>query len=201
MNIAIFGGSFDPPHAGHDEIVKAALNTLDIDKLIIIPTFCSPFKSEFSALPKQRLSWCKALWGENLENSNLNFLKNSENSKILVSDFEILRGLKNGQKTPTITSVRHFKELLKPEKIYLIIGADCLENLHKWAEFSSLCELVEFVVATRENSQIPDCFKTLKNLEINVNISSSIIRKNLDFKQVLPKILDEVKEFYGRKNQ
>lgn len=44
LNIAIFGGSFDPPHTGHDEIVKAALNALDIDKLIIIPTFCSPFK-------------------------------------------------------------------------------------------------------------------------------------------------------------
>lgn len=189
MNIAIFGGSFDPPHAGHDEIVKTALNTLYIDKLIIIPTFCSPFKTEFSALPKQRFEWCKALWGEN-----------SENSKILVSDFEILRGLKNGQKTPTITSVRHFKELFNPQKIYLIIGADCLKSLYKWAEFSALNEIVEFVVASRENFQIPTCHKSLKNLQINVNISSSFVRENFDFSKIPAKIRDEVREVYAAKN-
>lgn len=182
--IAIFGGSFDPPHFGHDEIIRAALASLDIDKLIIMPTFCSPFKAEFSAPPKLRFDWCKVLWGD-LE-------------KVQISDFEILRG--NEQKTPTITSVRHFKQLLNPKKIYLIIGADCLEKLHLWHEFSALKELVEFVVASRENFLIKDGFKTLKKLEINVKISSSLIRQTLDFKEIPPKIRQEVSEFYGKQN-
>jgi len=35
MKLALFGGSFDPVHLGHDSIVKMALSGLDIDKLII----------------------------------------------------------------------------------------------------------------------------------------------------------------------
>lgn len=180
MNIAIFGGSFDPPHAGHDAIVKSALSKLDIDKLIIMPTFCSPFKSSFCVSPALRYKWCEVLWGAN--------------SRICVSDFEINRG----EATPTITSVRHFQKLLNPSKIYLIIGADCVKDLPKWSEYERLKELVEFVVALREGFLIKD--KTLKKLEINVNISSSFVRDNLDFSAVLPKIRQEVREAYGKKN-
>ena len=75
MNIAIFGGSFDPPHLGHDMIVKEALKSLNINKLIIIPTFLSPFKSEFGAPPLLRFQWCNELW------SNLD-------EKIIISDYD-----------------------------------------------------------------------------------------------------------------
>ena len=182
LNIAIFGGSFDPPHAGHDEIVKAALNALDIDKLIIIPTFCSPFKDSFCATPALRLKWCKRLW--------------AGNSRIYISDFEI----KKAGPTASITSVRHFKKLLNPSKIYLIIGADCIGGLHLWREFEILDKMVEFVIATRKDFLIKDSFKALKKLEINANISSSFIRQSLDFSAVSPKIADEVKGIYVKQN-
>lgn len=182
MNIAIFGGSFDPPHAGHDEIVKAALSALDIDELIIIPTFCSPFKDSTSAPASLRLKWCQMLWGD---------LKG-----VKISDFEV----KQGQKVATITSVRYFKKLLNPSKIYLIIGADCVGSLHLWQEFHALDKMVEFVVATRKDFLIKDSFKALKKLEINVNISSSFVRDNLEFFGIPNKIRQEVRETYGRKN-
>lgn len=185
LNIAIFGGSFDPPHKGHGEIVKNALKELDIDKLIIVPTFCSPFKEGFCATPALRFSWCEALW--------------AGNSKILISDFEINRG----EATASITSVRHFKELFNPKKIYLIIGADCLESLPKWSEYESLKKIVEFVVATRDDISINADFleqKALKILKINVKISSSKMRQELDFCLVDEKIKAQVKEFYARKN-
>lgn len=44
MKIALFGGSFDPPHNGHNSVVLEALEKLDIDKLIIMPTYINPFK-------------------------------------------------------------------------------------------------------------------------------------------------------------
>jgi nicotinate-nucleotide adenylyltransferase len=46
MNIAIFGGSFDPPHIGHEKIALKAIKKLDIDKLIVVPTYLNPFKSD-----------------------------------------------------------------------------------------------------------------------------------------------------------
>ncbi|HHE07967.1 MAG TPA: ribosome silencing factor RsfS, partial [Chlorobaculum parvum] len=44
MKVAIFGGSFDPPHMGHQGIVQRAVEVLDIDKLIVLPAFLNPFK-------------------------------------------------------------------------------------------------------------------------------------------------------------
>ena len=89
MKIALFGGSFDPPHLGHDAVLKAALEQLDADKLIIMPTFISPFKSEFSAPPLLRLKWANEAWGAL--------------TKVCVSDYEIVQN----RPVPTIESVRH----------------------------------------------------------------------------------------------
>ncbi|ARR00209.1 nicotinate (nicotinamide) nucleotide adenylyltransferase [Campylobacter porcelli] len=180
MNIAIFGGSFDPPHFGHDMIVKSALNSLNIDKLIIIPTFLSPFKSKFSAPPLLRLEWCKDLW--------LNL-----DSKIIVSDYEI----RQNKAVYTIDSVKYFKDKLNANKIYLIIGADQLENLHKWHKFDELDKIVSFVVASRDGIEIKP---NLQKLDINVKISSSKIKSKLDFDQIPNTILDSVKKFYKDTN-
>ena len=47
MRVAIFGGSFDPPHIGHEEIIKQSLAKLDIEALFVVPTFLNPFKDDF----------------------------------------------------------------------------------------------------------------------------------------------------------
>lgn len=187
MNIAIFGGSFDPPHNAHDCIVRTALRELEIDKLIIIPTFLNPFKSEFTAPPSLRLKWCEELWGE---------LGRTE-----ISSYEI----NQNRAVASIESVEYFKKLYSADKIFLIIGADQIENLHKWREFTRLKNLVNFVVVSRDEVKIP---LNLQKLAINVKISSSKIRQSLDFSQIPPKIKAEVEKFYkgiyaraNRKNQ
>lgn len=179
MNIAIFGGSFDPPHNGHDAIVHLAISNLDIDKLIIVPTFLSRFKTSFLANPIIRLNWCKKLWAK---------LK-----KVEVSAFEISQK----RAVPSIQTVLYFKKTYNPKKIFLIIGADQLENLEKWYKFSELANLVDFVVASRDNIKIPP---NLQKLDINAKISSTKIRDGKNFYQIPTQILDEVKEFYKDKN-
>jgi nicotinate-nucleotide adenylyltransferase len=56
IKVAIFGGSFDPPHKGHQNIVQRALETLEIDKLIILPAYLNPFKQNSLASAKQFLN-------------------------------------------------------------------------------------------------------------------------------------------------
>ena len=92
MKIALFGGSFDPPHAGHDAAVKAILSGLKPDLLIIMPSFLNPFKKSFSAPPQLRLRWCRALWGDT--------------PYVEVSDYEILQN----RSVPTIQSVKFLLE-------------------------------------------------------------------------------------------
>lgn len=179
MKIAIFGGSFDPVHLGHEKVVNTALNTLDIDKLIILPTYISLFKDNYAADPELRLKWLKKIF--------------CESEKLLISDYEISQN----DPVPSYKSVMYFKNLLNPSLIYFIIGADHLKTLHKWHNFDELSKNVIFVIASRDNIFIPSDYL---RLEINEDISSSFIRDNLILEKVNPKIKDEVKEFYkGRK--
>jgi nicotinate-nucleotide adenylyltransferase len=60
-SIALFGGSFDPPHIGHEAIVKALMKLDEIDKIIIMPTYLNPFKTEFFAPADLRVKWLKKL--------------------------------------------------------------------------------------------------------------------------------------------
>jgi len=177
MKIALFGGSFDPPHKGHEAIIKEALRTLDIDKLIIMPTFINPFKKGFFADEKQRFEWINKLWAH-LE-------------KVEISSYET----EQKRPVPSIESVEYLNALYKPLKFYLLIGADHLENLNKWHDFEKLNSMVEFVIANRNDIFIP---KKFKNLNTKINISSSFIRTTLDTKEVCEGIKDEVKEYYKK---
>ncbi|TXE88451.1 nicotinate (nicotinamide) nucleotide adenylyltransferase [Campylobacter volucris] len=177
MKIALFGGSFDPPHLGHNAIVFNALEYLDIDKLVIMPTFISPFKQKFTANEQIRLKWCEAVW------TNI--------SKVEICDFEILKQ----RPVPSIESVDFLYKKYEISKFYLILGADHLKNLHQWHEFERLQNLVEFVIAKRDNIFIPKEFKTL---DTKVDISSSFIRQTLQTTQVCKQIKEEVKLCYSK---
>ncbi len=178
MNIAVFGGSFDPPHIGHQEVIIKALDKLDIDKLFIIPTFLNPFKDNYHTPPKIRYIWLKKL--------------TSQYPKTEVLDFEI----KQNSPTPTIVTIQHIIKLYNPDKIYLIIGADNLKNLHKWKEYKKLKTLVNFVIASRGDEKIPN---NLQKLDICANISSTKLRKKIEKKYLPNSISDEVIKYYNRK--
>ena len=60
--IALFGGSFDPPHIGHEAIVKAILDLEYIDKVVVMPTFLNPFKSKSHASSQLRLRWLREIF-------------------------------------------------------------------------------------------------------------------------------------------
>jgi nicotinate-nucleotide adenylyltransferase len=176
MKIAIFGGSFDPIHVGHESIVYSALETLDIDKLFIIPTFLNPFKEKFFAPATLRLKWLKKLFNS---------------SKIEVLDYEV----KQKKKIPTIQTVKYLKNNYDLEKIYLIIGADNLASLDSWYCYSELKDMVEFVIASRDETNLP---KELKKLAINAKISSSELRSKMDTTFIPHKIKKEIEEFYNK---
>ncbi len=177
INIAVFGGSFDPPHIGHEEIIKVALQQLDIDLLFIVPTFLNPFKKTSFAPTEKRYQWVKKL--------TLNYPK----TKVLKYEID------ENKPVPTIETIKHLKENYDLDKIYLIIGADNLPTLHKWKAFEELQKLVHFVIASRDDENIP---KSLQKLDIHVNISSTKLREKIK-KEYLPKsIADDVIEYYNK---
>jgi nicotinate-nucleotide adenylyltransferase len=173
MVVAVFGGSFDPPHRGHKKVVEEALKTLDIDKLFVIPTYLNPFKNSFYHDEITRYKLVKEMV--------------KEFKKVEVLDIEI----KQKKAIPTYETIKFLKRKYDIDKIYLIIGADNLKSLDKWYNHDKLKKMVEFVVATRDNIEIP---KKYKKLNVDEDISSTQIRsKSLNRVEEIVKFLDEKK--------
>ncbi len=172
MKKAIFGGSFDPPHSGHLEIIQQTIISLNIDELIVVPAFLNPFKSQSFAPADLRLKWLQEM--------------TKGMPKVRVSSFEI----DQHRPVTTIETVRHFKD---DEELYLIIGADNLESLSKWKHYEELNKLVTWVVATRDDINIP---KEYLRLEIDQKISATQLREQIDEAYLDKSIAQEIIDFY-----
>ncbi len=171
--IALFGGSFDPPHLGHKAVVDAILSTLDVDEVVVMPAYLNPFKSKVYASGELRLKWLQAIF--------------SSYENVKVDDFE----LTCKQKVPTLQTVRHLRQ--RAQKIYLVIGADNLKTLDAWFGIEELRTLVTFVVASRDNAPIDKAFLCL---HVSCAISSTLLRKEIN-KEFLPAcVADEIEKFY-----
>ncbi len=155
--VAIFGGSFDPPHLGHQHIVERAIENLEIDHLLVVPAYLNPFKSFSLASASQRLAWCHTLF-DNIE-------------KVIVSEYEI----NEGKSITTEQTVKHFNSVYDAK--YLIVGSDNVPTLTKWHHFFWLNETIIWVIVTRRGYPVDaDNLKKWEILEIDTPISSTDIR-------------------------
>jgi nicotinate-nucleotide adenylyltransferase len=175
--VALYGGSFDPPHIGHKAIVEV-LDKLDyIDEIIIMPTYLNPFKSSSHAPSELRFKWLKKIF------------KDFTNVKI--DDFEV----KQNRQVATIESVKY---LLKTYKnVYLVIGADNLASLKSWNSYHELKDLVTFIVASRNNIIVDKNFIQLK---IDEKISSSELRENINISMLPKECATDIVKHYKENN-
>lgn len=162
-NFAFFGGSFDPPHWGHLRIIESALTQLKIDKLFVVPNFLNPFKSDFYFSPNLRLEW-------------LRILCQDFSNAVEVLDYEV----RQNAPTPTYQTLQFMQQSYPFEpsdKVYLLLGADNVESLHRWQNFDWLKKNVEFVIIPRKGFGIPQGLQILPFCELD--ISSTQIRHQL----------------------
>ncbi len=64
MRIGVFGGSFDPPHAAHAALARAACDTLRLDRIVWLPTATPPHKRAPVASFAHRVAMVRALTAE-----------------------------------------------------------------------------------------------------------------------------------------
>jgi nicotinate-nucleotide adenylyltransferase len=155
VHIAIFGGSFDPPHIGHQTIVKKALKKLDIDLLLIVPAYLNPLKVKSFLDAKTRFKLLKKLF--------------SKKESVKVSSFEI------DMKRPvySIETIKFVLKKYKPEKLYLIIGADNYKSFHLWDSFEEIEKLVTLVVVTRDGIKYNNN-GNVKKLKVDIKIRKDV---------------------------
>lgn len=156
--VALFGGSFDPPHLGHLEVAKEAQKVLNVDKIIVMPAWRNPFKSGTLADAKTRLKWCRENFG-GLEG-------------VEVSDLEV----RMKKAMPTIETIEALSS--DYDVTHLIIGADNLKTLGNWHRFDELNRRITWVIAEREGiKSVPRWLNRVILLSVDVPVSSTMLRE------------------------
>ena len=172
MNLYFFGGSFDPPHLGHKEIINHFIDQSDI--LIVCPSYKSPLKHDEPI-------------ASFLERKEMLEMMFPDNEKLSIIDYEIHNKIKY-----TIDTIKYLKCKYSNYKIHLIIGTDQFNKFHLWKDYEDILNLVNLQVVSRPGEQIIDNNMSFNHTKlINVDASSSFIRKNIFYTSEISGILDQ----------
>jgi nicotinate-nucleotide adenylyltransferase len=133
MKIALFGGTFDPPHLGHLHIAEAAVQACKLDKVIFLPCHQSPHKdSHPMASGPQRAEMLR--------------LATAEFSWAEVSDWELQRA----EPSFSWQTAEHFATVFPQAKLHWLLGEDQWASLDRWSRPERLAELLTFIVFPRD---------------------------------------------------
>jgi nicotinate-nucleotide adenylyltransferase len=182
VQLAIFGGSFDPPHIGHQTIAKRIIKKLDIDLLVVVPAYLNPLKVRSFLDAKTRYKLLKKLF--------------SKKEKIKVSNFEI----KKCRAVYSLETIKYMIDKYKPSKVYLIIGADNYKSFHLWDKYKEIEQLVTLVVVTRDGFKY-EHNDQIEQLKVNINISSTELRNTFNLDYIPKKIKKDVKKIWHKKGK
>lgn len=130
--IGLFGGSFDPPHAGHLLLAESAREELQLEKVYFIPARQSPLKDWAAfASPEERLAMVGLAVADN-------------------PFFEVCRvELDREPPSYTVETVKYFHQLFPEAELWLILGEDNLADLHRWYRVDELLAIARVGVGKR----------------------------------------------------
>ncbi|MBF0587197.1 nicotinate (nicotinamide) nucleotide adenylyltransferase [Prosthecochloris sp. N3] len=138
MKIALFGGSFDPPHNAHLALCLLAREILDPDRLIISVSN-NPLKERSAAPDAARKAMAELLAAE----------INRTGSVAEVCGWE----LEQSGPSYTIDLLRWLLQVYPGADITLLIGEDNFRSFRKWKSWQQLFELCRIVVFRRSSDR------------------------------------------------
>ena len=173
MKIAIYGGSFNPPHIGHVAAAQSVYEQLKPDRFLIIPTNVSPHKTmeDNSPQPMERLEMCRLAFGHI--------------PGVEISDMEIRRE----GKSYTATTVEELRQEYPEDEICLVMGTDMFLSFRTWYRYQYLLENVTLAVLSREAYDTYEIEQFKAELERENDARVEIIPH-----QVLPMSSTEIRE-------
>ena len=130
MKIGIYGGSFNPPHLGHLAAARAAVQALELDKLVFVPAGIPPHKAmaPHSPTPEQRLELTRIAADQLLMPE-----------AVEVWDVEVRRE----GKSYTADTLAQAAERWPGDELWLLMGTDMFLTLHDWVEPEKILTLAK----------------------------------------------------------
>ena len=179
MKVALFGGSFNPPHIAHLFVCCSVLTQSNIDELWFMPCFEHAFNKSLISF-KHRYKMCE-IAAEVFDN------------RVKISKVEQELN-KNGR---TFYTLNHLQNKYPDYDFSLVIGSDILNETDKWYKFKEIKKNWKLIIIGRSDSL--QHFDISENNLILPNISSSLIRKRikkqLDVTTLVPKnVLKYIKQ-------
>ncbi|WP_297731867.1 nicotinate-nucleotide adenylyltransferase [uncultured Maricaulis sp.] len=134
MRIGLFGGSFDPPHAGHRHVARTALRRLGLDQVWWLVSPQNPLKATASGDFERRFAAVEAIANE---------------PGMKVSDIETRLGTNR-----TIDLLDHLRRRYPATHFVWLMGADNLAGIHRWANWTAIFETVPVAVISRPQDAV-----------------------------------------------
>ena len=139
--IVIFGGAFNPPTRAHLDIATEALYYLDAEKVLFVPV-SDLYKKDDVEISYHRVNMLNLAIG---------------NFRRLEIDFTEVDAVKL---TYTYETVEKIKSQYQDKELFLLIGADNLEDFKNWKNQRSIMENCSLLVVNRNNSSIDEIIES-----------------------------------------
>ena len=133
--VAIFGGSFNPPHVAHVLAIAWVLSTQDVGRVLVVPTFVHPFAKPLAPY-EDRLAMCELAMG---------WLRTSAGARVEVSRVEE----ELGGESRTLHTLKHLRAAHPDWSMRLVIGADLLLEADKWFRWGDVQRIAPPLVLGR----------------------------------------------------
>ena len=135
QRVALFGGSFNPPHKGHRHVALTGLSRLGVDQVWWMVTPGNPLKSSEDQPPlAERVSATQDY---------------ADHPRMVVTGFEAVIGTRY-----TADSILFLKRRYPTVKFVWLMGADNLGSLHKWQKWRDILRLVPVAVVDRPGASM-----------------------------------------------
>ncbi|HXU01775.1 MAG TPA: nicotinate (nicotinamide) nucleotide adenylyltransferase [Polyangia bacterium] len=159
MRVALFGGSFNPPHVAHQLVALYVLETAPVDALWFVPAFEHAFGKPLAAFD-DRLAMCE-------------LASVALGPRVQVSDVE--RAI--GGRSLTLRTVRRLAELHPEHTFSLVIGSDLQRDVASWYRGDELARTIPFIVVGRPGAGAPA--EAAASAVTMPDVSSSAVRAAL----------------------
>jgi len=141
MRIALFGGTFDPPHRGHLAIARAAADVFELESVLFAPVGLQPLKENLTATSfADRLAMVQ--------------LACEADPRFQASSVDAPRA--DGTPNYTVDTLAALKSQMPAATIFNLVGADSFLSLRSWRDSQRLLELAEWIVVSRPGSPLND---------------------------------------------
>ncbi len=143
--IGIFGGTFNPIHAGHMRAAEIVQKKFILDKILFIPSYIPPHKKSVDiASPSDRLRMVE--------------LACAPHSRFIPSSIEI----EAQEKSYSIITLEKIEKMYPETWLFFILGIDAFLEIETWKEYEELLKRCSFIVVSRQGYRLKEAKDVLE---------------------------------------